>query len=277
MIFRYMLISAMFLTAGQALALDCGSETEPCKIASGEYHIAVPAGWQGGPAVMYLHGYGSTGSKIIRNKRFVGRFTERGYAVIAPTALPWHQNKPTDWAVRDGWNTYPRADVRFFRDVMADAAVHAQVDPERVLLSGFSRGGSMVWEVACLAPDFAHAYAPVSGGFWLPATEDCIGPVHMLHTHGFADKLVPLEGRTWHNDEFDVTVSQADIWEGLKLWRRENECPNNAVKHDVKDGNWRKRWSCGQGSLELVLHKRGHTLPKNWTSIVLDWFENLDR
>ncbi|MGI9353479.1 MAG: alpha/beta hydrolase family esterase [Rhizobiaceae bacterium] len=277
MIFRYMLFMAVFLTAGRALALECGGEAEPCKIASGEYHIAVPAGWEGGPAVMYLHGYGSTGAKIILNKKFVDQFTEKGYAVIAPTGLPWHKNKPGDWAVRDGWNTYPRSDVRFFREVLADAAARADVDPSRVLLSGFSRGGSMVWEVACLAPDLASAYAPAAGGFWLPATEDCIGPVNIFHTHGFADKLVPLEGRKWHNAEFDVTVTQADIWEGLRLWRRENVCPNNASKTDVKDGLWRKRWSCEKGSLELVLHKGGHTLPKDWASMVLDWFESLDR
>ena len=277
MSFRFLSFLAALLAAGPALALDCGGETEPCKIASGEYHIAVPAGWQGGPAVMHLHGYGSTGAKVVRNKGFVNRFTARGYAVIAPTALPWHENKPADWAVRDGWNTYPRSDIRFLRDVLADAGVRADVDTDRVLMTGFSRGGSMVWEVACLAPDLARAYAPAAGGFWLPTTEDCIGPVHMLHTHGFADKLVPLEGRKWHNDEFDVTVSQADIWEGLRLWRRENGCPSNAAEHDMTDGLWRKRWSCELGSLELVLHKGGHGFPKGWTKIVLDWFESLDR
>jgi polyhydroxybutyrate depolymerase len=272
---RVVLIFAAFLTGGQALALDCGSENLPCKIALGEYHVATPAEWRGGPAVVYLHGYGGSGAKIIRNKRFVEEFTSRGYALIAPTALPWHENKPTDWAVRDGWITYPRSDVRFLRDVLADAVARADLDPDRVLLSGFSRGGSMVWEVACLAPDLAHAYAPASGGFWLPTTTDCIGPVHMLHTHGFSDKLVPLEGRTWRNAEFDVTVSQADIWDGLKLWRRENSCPNNAATHDMTDGLWRKRWNCEHGSLEFVLHKGGHRLPKTWAKITLDWFESL--
>lgn len=277
MLCRFIILIAMsLLTAGRALALDCGGEADPCKIAGGEYHIAVPSGWQGGAAVVHLHGYGGTGDKVIRNKDFVERFTARGYAVIAPTALPWHENKPADWALRDGWITYPRNDVMFLRDVLADAVERAGVDPDRVLLTGFSRGGSMVWEVACLAPDFARAYAPASGGFWLPMTADCAGPVHLLHTHGFADPLVPLEGRTWHNTEFDITVSQADIWEGLRLWRRENGCPSNAAEHDVAEGLWRKRWTCESGSLELLLHPGGHSYPMGWTKIVLDWFENLE-
>lgn len=274
MFYRFVLIVVALLTAGPALALDCGGETQPCKVAAGEYHIAVPAGWRGGPAVLHLHGYGGTGAKVIRNQGFVERFTARGYAVIAPTGLPWRENSPTDWSVRDG-GTYPREDIGFLRDVLADAVAHAGVDPDRVLLNGFSRGGSMVWEVACLAPDFARAYAPASGGFWLPMPEDCVGPVHMLHAHGFADKVVPLEGREIPNLQFGVI--QSDIWEGLQLWRRENGCPSNAAEHEVTDGLWRKRWSCELGSLELVLHKGGHGLPKGWTKIALDWFESLDR
>lgn len=119
---------AGLLAAGPALALDCGGG-EPCRVAGGEYHIAVPEDWQGGPAVLHLHGYGGSGAKVVRNKGFTGKFTARGYAVIAPTALPWREGKPTDWSVRDGWITYPRDDLAFLRDVLADAAARAGVDP----------------------------------------------------------------------------------------------------------------------------------------------------
>ena len=100
MFYRFVLIVVALLTGGPALALDCGGETQPCRIADGEYHVALPPGWQGGPAVMHLHGYGGSGAKVMRNKGFVERFTARGYAVIAPTALPWHEDKPTDWSGR---------------------------------------------------------------------------------------------------------------------------------------------------------------------------------
>jgi len=276
MFYRFALIVVALLTAARALALDCGGEINPCKVAAGEYRLALPVGWQGGPAVMHLHGYGGSGRKVILNEGFVGRLTERGYAVIAPTALPWRENKPNDWAVRDG-DTYPRDDIGFLRDVLADAVAHAGVDRDRVLLSGFSRGGSMVWDVACLAPNFAHGYAPVSGGFWLPMTEDCAGPVHMLHTHGFADEVVPLEGRGIQSSESGELFIQGDILEGLQLWRRENGCPSNPAEHEVTDELWRKRWNCELGGLELVLHKGRHGLPKGWTQIALDWFESLDR
>ncbi|UWR03165.1 polyhydroxybutyrate depolymerase [Ruegeria conchae] len=273
---KVMAVFVLLVSSGQAVALDCGDKTKSCKIETGEYHIVLPDDWQGGPAVMHLHGYGGTGEKIVGNTAFVEEFTKRGYAFIAPTALPWLDGKPTDWSVRDGWNTYPRSDARFLREVLADAALHANVNVGRVLLTGFSRGGSMAWEVACHAPDLALGYAPASGGFWLPATEDCLKPVHLLHTHGFADKVVPLEGRAIHSEEFDVTITQADIWQGLSMWRQENKCPPNAAHHEMTEGLWRKRWNCEYGSLEIILHDGGHGYPKGWSSIALDWFESLE-
>jgi len=224
---------------------------------------------------MHLHGYGGSGSKIIAREGFVKQFTKRGYALIVPNALPWEEGKPSDWAVRDGWLIYPRRDTLFLREVLEDAAARAGVDTDRLLLTGFSRGGSMVWDIACHAPEFALAYAPAAGGFWQPMPRECRGPANFLHVHGFADPTVPLEGRTWRNEAYQFTLSQADIWEGLKLWRLENQCPSNASMHDISDGLWRKSWTCENGSLELVLHKGKHGLPPGWAAIVLNWFESL--
>lgn len=262
------LVAALLAAPAAAGAADCGAEI-PCRTENGTYHIALPDGWQGGPAVIYLHGYGGSGAKVIADGGFTGAFTARGYAVIAPGGLPWQQGKPTDWSVRDGWNTYPRNDTAFLREVLADAGARAGVDPDRVLLAGFSRGGSMVWDMACQVPEFAAAYAAVSGGFWLPMTRDCKGPVRLLHIHGFADTVVPLEGRAIPG----TAVVQADIWEGLQLWRRENSCASNAAEHEAEDGIWRKRWQCAAGGLEMILHKGGHGLPRGWSKMALDWFE----
>lgn len=270
------LLAAMFLIAGPSLAQGCGSDGRPCRIASGEYHLALPDGWTGGPGVMHLHGFGGSGRKVIRNAGFVTQFTSRGYAVIAPTALPYREGKPNDWSVRDG-DTYPRDDFDFLRNELDDAVARAGVDRGRVLLTGFSRGGSLVWDMACISPGFARAYAPVAGGFWLPMTEDCAGPVWMLHTHGFADRVVPLEGRGFYVEEVGAVFTQADVWAGLRLWRRENGCIDAPSALEIAEGLWRRRWSCEDGGLELVLHEGGHGAPPGWAGIALDWFERLER
>ncbi|MEM7506324.1 MAG: polyhydroxybutyrate depolymerase [Pseudomonadota bacterium] len=267
---RWLAVLALAMLPPQAVA--CGDDGQACTIETGEYHIALPDGWQGGPAVIHLHGYGGSGAKVAANAGFVEGFTERGYALIAPTGQRWDgaETGPRDWSVRDGLY-YARADVAFLHAVLDDAVSRHGIARDKVLMTGFSRGGSMTWEVACQAPGLAAAYAPASGGFWLPEVTACRGPVHLLHTHGFADPVVPLEGR---RIPIDVgPIIQGDIWRGLTLWRGENGCRSNAADHRIDGPLWHKTWSCEEGWLELVLHGGGHSLPKGWSAMVLDWFE----
>ena len=76
------------------------------------------------------------------------------------------------------------------------------------------------WHVACfMGGDFA-AFAPVAGAFWRPHPEACTGgPVRLLHLHGLADTVVPLEGRPigdrWH---------QGDVFEAMAQLRGVDGC-----------------------------------------------------
>ena len=269
-----MLIGLLAAAPARAEDHGCGAATDPCEVAGGVYNMALPEGWEpGGPAVIHLHGYGGSGEKVIGNRGFVARITGRGYALIAPTGLVLGEDFPgRDWAVDDG-QQYERDDVAFLAAVLDDAAARFGIDRGRVLMSGFSRGGSMVWDVACKAPGTAFAYAPASGGFWAPFPEDCAGPVRLLHTHGFADSTVPLEGRraVWSGVPFE----QSDIYRGLGLWRRVNGCGSRAGATDTDGTIWRKVWTdCTEGAaLEFALHPGGHGLPQGWSAMVLDWFE----
>ena len=263
-------IPVLLALAIPGLAQACGGD-EACGIEDGTYHIALPDGWDGGPAVIHLHGFGGAGERVIANNGFVSGFTGRGYALIAPTGARWRGDEgPRDWSVRDGF-TYLREDVAFLNAVLDDAAARHGVARDQVLMTGFSRGGSMTWEVACLAPDTAAAYAPASGGFWLPEVTDCAGPVHLLHSHGFSDTVVPLEGR--RIDLPEGTITQGDVWRGLTVWRGEMGCRSNASDHLTDSPIWRKSWPCESGSLELALFPGGHSLPGGWSAMVLDWFE----
>ena len=80
----------------------------------------------------------------------------------------------------------------------------------------------MVWDVACLRPETAAGYASIAGGFWKPGSTECAGPVHLFHTHGFSDRIVPLEGRAIYNPPFFGV--QADVHAGLLTFRRQMRC-----------------------------------------------------
>jgi polyhydroxybutyrate depolymerase len=195
--------------------------------------------------------------------------------LIAPTALPWKPESTSpnnDWSVRDGWK-YVRDDIAFLSAVLDDASTRFGVDRSRVLMTGFSRGGSMAWDIACHAPGTVRAYAPVAGAFWEPRPETCKGPVDMFHTHGWTDRVVPLEGRSVGQNQF----TQGDTFASLAILRGVLGCDPHMpdVTTVERDGDlWLRSWEkCPMGRIDLMLHPGGHGIPPGWLARVLDWFE----
>ncbi|MEM7424232.1 MAG: polyhydroxybutyrate depolymerase, partial [Pseudomonadota bacterium] len=249
----------------------------PCVVSLGSYFVSEPAGEPTvpRPAVFFFHGGGGWGSRIFKMRADMTRaFNERGYVVIAPNGKKRPGSK---WG--PGWAFIPqfpphRDDLAFTREVIADAQTRFSIDRARVLMTGYSIGGSRVSYFACEAPTLARAYAPVAGAFWRPHPDDCAGPVRLLHTHGWRDQTVPLEGRPIRNSG----IEQGDVHQTLQQWRIENACDKYRPDKFITDGPfWRRIWThCLPGTaLELALHPGGHGVPADWPALVMDWFETL--
>ncbi len=273
-LWRFVVAACMLSVPGAGSAWSCGGAEEPCVIEGGAYNVALPDEPEGAPIVLWLHGYGRSGKVVVSNSGLMEAFTRRGYAVVAPDGQPDVLGGPRlDWGVNDGQSP-KRDDVAFLNEVIEDATALFDLDDGHVLAAGFSRGGSMVWDLACLAPDSAKAYAAVAGAFWEPMFERCASPVHILHTHGFADRLVPFEGRksVWNGIDFE----QGDVMKAVQVWRRVNGCPEPADIHETEGAGWTKAWSsCADGSIALNLSPVGHQVPEGWADLILDWFEAL--
>ncbi len=263
-------VVALALVPAAVADEPCGGLDSPCKLDDGVYYVALPSKPVGAPLVLWLHGYGRSGAVTVGNAELVATITGRGYALIAPSGQRDESDR-TDWDVEDGV-AMPRDEIDYLKAVLADAVSRFGLDGGRVLAAGFSRGGSMVWDLACRAPETAQAFAAVAGAFWEPMTEDCVAPVHLTHTHGFMDRLVPFEGREleWNGHHF----TQGNVMAGIDVWRKVNGCPG-AAEDDVSDPVlWRKTWSdCAAGSLTLTLWNGAHGVPPGWVTGVLDWFE----
>ncbi|MGR3616452.1 MAG: alpha/beta hydrolase family esterase [Paracoccaceae bacterium] len=266
------LLVAFFGFTGVASA-GCGTDTGPCEISSGIYHAELPENANSNiSAVLFLHGYGGSGAGVLKMRGMVEGLKARGYAVLAPTAERRNGSGNRSWVFYPGWTG--RNEAVFLQDVVADAAVRHGIDPNRVLLSGFSAGAFMVNYLACETPHAFPAYAPVSGGFWRPMPESCNGPVRLFHTHGWRDGVVPLEGRLLGGGQFE----QGDVFHGLEIWRTANKCAGNKPEQMREDGNFMRRaWvsACDPDShLELALFQGGHQIPKGWSNLIVDWFES---
>lgn len=261
---------ALALGAGTAQA-GCGAVPEPCTLPLGDYHIALPEASEDAPVMVFLHGAGSSGANVIRNKALVDAVTARGYAILAPSALPRRQGQNGGvWSFLPGWDG--RDEPAFLADTVTAASERFGTSDTRVLLAGFSAGAFMVHYLACDTPDQFPAYAPLAGAFWEPHPASCDGPVKLFQTHGWTDKTVPLEGRPL----FNGTFIQGDVFASLTTWRQANGCPNMAPDQYRETGVFlRRAWTdCATGSaLELALHPGGHSIPAGWVDMVLDWFE----
>ena len=245
----------------------------PCTVAEGDYLLVFPEHWDGTtplPSLLFFHGHNSSALTTFRSATLRREFVDRGYLVIAPNGARRAPDRPRGWPSMP-LPDFTRDDLAFTDAVMADVRRRVPLDGKRILVSGFSSGGSMAWYLACYRGSAYAAFAPVAGGLRNPhPPESCPdGPVRLLHIHGFTDPTVPLEGRgigRWH---------QGDVFIALDLLRRTNACRSQPDRFDMGTRYRCRIWeSCESGrDIRLCLHDGGHMLPPGWATMARHWFE----
>lgn len=260
------ILLAFFLFPATAMA--CGAESR-CEVREGYYLAATPPGWDGKTPlrlVVYFHGWNGSPEGTFRNQTMVKAATSRGALFVAPFAQTgyWRQ-------IGKGRAESGRDEAAYIRAVMKDVHRRWPINEQQTLASGFSRGASMVWNVACYTGDLFRAYAPIAGGFWRTNPKTCpSGPVNLRHIHGLTDRVVAF-------DEIGVYNSMP-IPEGLDILAKVNGASNKGRSVASKDQRLTcKRWdkSTSKRVLELCLHERGHSIPAEWVGDGLDWLANL--
>lgn len=262
------LFAFLFLLTQPFAALACGAETQ-CEVPGGYYLAAEPEDWdQTSPLrlVVYFHGWNGSPEGTFRNRGMVRGATERGALFIAPYAQTgfWRQ-------MGRGRAERGRDEAAYIHAVMQDVRRRWPIDEQQTLASGFSRGGSMVWNVACYTGDLFRAYAPIAGGFWRSNPDTCpTGPVNLRHIHGLSDGVVAF-------DQVGVYNSMP-IPDGFRILSQINGTSDKS--RDVESGDRRlscTRWDQSESGrvLELCLHDRGHSIPSEWVGHGLDWLASL--
>ncbi len=266
---RIVLLLLTFLSVPFAAAA-CGADSR-CEVPGGYYLAAAPDDWdQKTPLrlVVYFHGWNGSPEGAFRNKGMVRGATSRGALFVAPFAQTGYWRQMGSNRAERG-----RDEAAYVRAVMKDIRSRWPIDDSQTLASGFSRGGSMVWNVACYTGDLFRAYAPIAGGFWRSNPDTCpTGPVNLRHIHGLKDQVVAF-------DEVGVYNSMP-IPEGFDILARVNGTADKSRK--VKSGDKRltcERWDTSDSGriLELCLHDRGHSIPAEWVGQGLDWLADLPK
>lgn len=261
--------AALFALPPYAVACD---DRTPCRIANGKYLVRTPKGWDGAtplPTVFFFHGYRSSAREIMDDADLAREMSEAGALLVTPDGL----NR--SWSI-PGRLAHGRDDIAFVRSAVADVERRFPVDKRRLLASGFSAGGFLVWTVACNAGDLFAAYAPVAGAFLDPIPGDCpSGPVSVRHIHGVKDDMVPMHGRWIAGGQ----VKQGDLETSIARLRALNGCPDAPTSIAQQGELTCRAWSasaCSTGKeVVLCLHGDGHKVEAGWISDSLRWLSAL--
>ena len=263
---RFLILAFALLFTTSAMA--CGPDSR-CEVPGGYYLAAAPDDWDGQTPlrlVVYFHGWNGSPEGTFRNRGMVRGATSRGALFVAPFAQTGYWRQMGEGRAEQG-----RDEAAYVRAVMDDIRKRWPIDVTQTLASGFSRGGSMVWNVACYTGDLFRAYAPIAGGFWRSNPDTCpTGPVNLRHIHGLSDGVVAF-------NEVGIYNSMP-IPEGFDLLRQINGTTGQQT--EVPSGDDRltcNRWDRSQSGkvLELCLHPRGHSIPAEWVGHGLDWLGSL--
>lgn len=251
--FRLLLFAALAaMTGGQVAA--CGADTD-CTVAGGSYRIALPetgGGEASGGAIIFLHGYGGSPEDVMGFAALRDVAERLDVALVAPRGEDKSWNLP-------GAMSGERDDVAFIDGVARDAVSRFRVDPNRILVSGFSVGASMVWYVACAEGRRYAGYAPIAGAFWEPYVESCRLPLPTIrHVHGTADETVPLEGRKLR------VATQGNVFRSFELLRRFSQCTGDLADADAEGDLTCQHQTCGGSEQDLCLHSGGHVVRPEW-------------
>lgn len=161
-----------------------------------EYLVYLPAGYDGTtdlPVLLVYHGGDMTSQSMLQLVDMRPLADAHGFLAVYPQGL-----------VEDGspiWNSEGPfsngVDEIGFTSEMIDAlAADYAVDQSRVYACGYSNGGNMAWELACLLSERIAAVAAVAGSMWEWTEDLCVPtrPVPVSSIHGTFDFYNPYNG-----------------------------------------------------------------------------------
>ncbi len=248
------------------LAASARAEPPLLTLTEGTYRAVAPPAWDGKhpvPLVLYLHGYREDSATVIGDADLVASVTSLGALLVVPDGVD------KSWS-HAGAPSHKRDDIAFLHAVVGDAEKRWPVDRRRVFATGFSIGGSMVWDLACHGAEGFAAFLPFSGDFWTPYPSRCdTGAFDLRHTHAVNDHTFPMEGRAL----FGGRYQQGNVYKGFAILEAADGCTaepdRNTRDGDLDCESWTR---CKSGKqLEMCLHHGDHQIRPAWLHRSIEW------
>lgn len=214
------LVSLLFIqSCGRQAAVQAqGSSGEVAMMVNGrDFDVFAAPNAASAPLLIVLHG-GLSNSEEFRSRfSIVGDAAQGGYSVA-------YMNGTLQGPARRDrriWNAGTCCasaaeqnidDVGYIAAVIASLTGQGLGDPRQVYLLGNSNGGMMAYRFACERNTMIRGVIAVSAPIVIPSCRNASG-VNILHIHGRADRLVPVEGGgggDWLSGQDFTSVDETD-------------------------------------------------------------------
>jgi len=242
-----LLLSLICLAAGPAGAeLPFGFSVDLTLTHDSElrsYDVLRPLSSAGPPAalVVDLHGFGSDGDEQRGISGWSTIAGNEGFLVAWPDGLDssWNGITCCGNAVSNDVD-----DVGFMRAMLAAIQAEANVDPQRIYVTGLSNGGAMSHRLACEAADLFAAAAPMAFPVPYPDFPNECQPSRVV-------PLLLFMGLT------DSVVSYAGAAPSYAAWRDKNACDSGGAVPEIDESyggsDCSIDTSCGETGVQVGL------------------------
>ena len=168
------------------------------------YVLHVPDGLLApAPLVVALHARAQTTQSIRDYSQLEAMADREGFIVAFPSGAGGSWNAGTCCLPGSAAGT---DDVAFLDEVIRSARERAEVDPDRIALTGSSNGAMMALRYACERTGDVASVVSVAGALVAPCAPS--DEVAVLALHGGKDAVVPLAGG--RNTQLDVVFPPVD-------------------------------------------------------------------
>jgi poly(hydroxyalkanoate) depolymerase family esterase len=275
---------ALFLTAGQAAAASLTRVTNfgnnPTNL---NMYIYVPDTVAPQPALLVLVHYCSGSASAIVNGNghdFVTAADRYGYVIVAPEAT--RDGHCFDVSTRAGLTRDGGSDSTGIMSMVSWARQRYNVDPARIVVSGFSSGAMMTNVLAAEYPDVfsaasafsgvpAGCFATTDGSLWnsqcsggnvTKSAQEWANTAHAMYP-GYTGAYPRMQ--LWHGDQ-DTTLAYHNFGEEIKQWTTLHGLSQTPAFTDHPQSSW-TRTRYGDTSTRATVEGisvagTGHTLPQ---------------